>query len=156
MTSVVTRYWNQKREITFSCNFEKFNVNSHRLTQLKPIQNRIIIGNLKLLDDWWDLSDACKMLRFNYPDAQRHKLLHVIQYSIPVRCIPTVEVASIRRGFGGRVYTLPDTLHGTRNGPSTRDTSPPPPVNRHRWKHYLPATSFAVGKNIQNCSNSKN
>ena len=45
----------------------------------------------------------------------------------------------------------PDTLLSTpphfpspRKGPGTKDTLIPPWTDRHLWKHYLPATSFAV------------
>ena len=104
---------------------------------------------------------------------------NVNQESIPVGCVPTAEVASTMGG-GSRVYPalgyptpcFPDYSPGypadpryittPKKGHETKDSLPhernwyqgypTPNVDRHLWKHYLPATSFAVGKYHVTCS----
>ena len=69
---------------------------------------------------------------------------------IPTLWIPTPWIPSPEGTWDQRYLTPPPPrdlgpeIHLPRKGPGTRDT---PRTDIHLWKHYLPATSFAGGKN---------
>ena len=65
------------------------------------------------------------------------------------RSVPSGEYIPSRfRGRRGEYPPGPGTRHThPKKGTETRHTPPPPWTERHLWKHYLPSTTVAGGKN---------
>ena len=80
--------------------------------------------------------------------------------NIPVGCVPPAwqpyvfrwqGVGYVQRGYGMSRVPLPCDLSHDACDVTYPRPPPPPPVDRQLWKHYLPATTVAGGKNNNFC-----